>query len=68
MKRIENRKIYHAGNFHKRHFDFKFDRDIILLKKNASDDSVHKKIGTNTIRSCTVNNGGYEAFSSTIRT
>ena len=32
MKRIENRKLYHKSNFHKRFFDLKYEREIILIR------------------------------------
>ena len=62
MKRIENRKIYHTSNFHKRYFDFRFDQGLIFVKKSASDDSIHKEIATCSIRSCVINNEGNEAL------
>ena len=44
------------SNFHKRHFDLKFDRAIILVRKSVNDDAIHKKIPVNSIRSCTIKN------------
>ena len=63
MKRIEQRKIYHMSNYHKRHFDFQFHRSIILVKKHRSDDAVHKKIAMNSIRSVTIKNEDEQIFS-----
>ena len=54
MKRIDKREWYHTSNFHKRHFDVNFDRSIIVVKKLATDDTIHKRISLNTIRSCTI--------------
>ena len=58
MKRIENRKIYHNSNFHKRFFDIKFERELILIRCNADDDDVHKKIMLKSIVGCNVHNEG----------
>ena len=52
MKRIENRKLYHGSNFHKRHFDINFKRRIILIRQNANDTEVHKKIPLQNIIRC----------------
>ena len=51
MKRIEERKLYHMSNFHKRHFEMVWNRAIIIVKKfGGKDDPVHKKIPINSIR------------------
>ena len=34
IKRIDNRKIYHTSNFHKRYFILDFDRGQIDVKKS----------------------------------
>ena len=54
MKRIENRKIYHNSNFHKRHFDINYERELILIRNNVDDIDVNKKIPLNSIVRCTV--------------
>ena len=56
MKRIEQRKIYHRSNFHKRYFEFQFSRSIILVKQLAGDANDYKRIPIESIRACSVQN------------
>ena len=43
IKRIENRKLFHTSNFHKRHFELHFDKKLIIIRKKENDDKIHKK-------------------------
>ena len=53
MKRIDQRKLYHRSNFHKRFFDLRFSQAMILIKVGDVADA-HKKIPIESIRACTM--------------
>ena len=38
MKRIENRKLFHTSNFHRRHYQIDFKEAAILVRKVHPDD------------------------------
>ena len=42
MKRIDERKLYHRSNFHKRWFNIAFGRAVIEVKDGASNEFIHK--------------------------
>ena len=54
IKRIENRKLFHGSNFHKRFFELSFDRSLIIVKKQNGQDTEHKKIQISTLKRCIV--------------
>ena len=54
IKRIENRKLFHGSNFHKRYFVLAFKQALIIIKKKDDDDPAHKKIPIQNLRRCIV--------------
>ena len=54
IKRIENRKLFHGSNFHKRFFVLAFKQALIIIKKKDDDDPAHKKIPIQNLKRCIV--------------
>ena len=54
IKRIDNRKLFHGSNFHKRFFELSFERSLIIIKKSGDDRQAHKTIPITTLEKCIV--------------
>ena len=54
MKRIENRKLFHKSNFHRRHYQIDFKNQVIMVRKVHADDWSYKTINLTDVIGVTV--------------
>lgn len=54
MKRIDNKKIYHGSNFHKRYFILDFEKGTMIVKISNKETQIHRIYDLSTIKTCTI--------------
>ena len=54
MKKIENRKLFHKSNYHRRHYEIDFQGAAILVRKVHADDWQFKRLPLSEVKGVTI--------------